>query len=289
MQIIKADILGFCFGVRRAVELAQNAILENPNKNIYSLGPLIHNEIVLNELSNKGLKIIEEKDIEKLFQGDIVLIRAHGTSPDIFSKLENRNCTIIDATCPRVKKSQNIVKKQTAEKDFIIFTGDKNHGEVKSIEGCGKRNFILVQNKTEVENFFENNPSVNANTSILLMSQTTFSESEFNLISQYICKKNPDTEINNTICSATKERQEALIELCKKVEGVIVIGGKTSANSKRLYQIAKDNCNKAAFIQSADEIPQDFLNLSSIGITAGASTPDTTIQEVQKALSCSND
>lgn len=284
MQVIKADILGFCFGVRRAVELAENAIIENPDFKIYSLGPLIHNEIVLHDLESKGLKIINENDIETLTEKDVVLIRAHGTSPEILKRLTDQNCKIIDATCPRVKNSQNIVSKLSLQKDFIIFTGDKNHGEVKSIEGCGKNNFVLVQNKNEVEQFINSKAVLEKDCSVLLMSQTTFSESEFDSISKLISEKIKNAEIKNTICPATRERQEALIELCGKVEAVIVIGGKNSANSKRLYQIAKDNCTNAIFIQNAHDIPDDFKNLNSVGITAGASTPDALINEVESAL-----
>lgn len=285
MTVLKADVLGFCFGVRRAVDLANNALKEQlesgKNGTVYSLGPLIHNEYVLESLEKKGLKILEEKDISSLKENSVVIIRAHGVSPQIISALENQKCKIVDATCTRVKASQKMVEKHSRQNDYIILSGDNNHGEVKGIAGYAGENFKLVQNPAEAENLNDNGLEEK---NIILISQTTFSVSEFNKIEEILRKKYPNLTVKNTICSATNERQQSLIELCKKVDGVLVIGGKSSANTKRLYQIACENCEKAALIQNAGDIPQEFFLLKTVGITAGASTPDDIIDKVEAAL-----
>lgn len=281
MKIIRASVLGFCFGVRRAVDLAENALQENKGMPVYSLGPLIHNETALAALKEKGLHIVQEDDINSIPDNSIVIIRAHGVTPAVISKLEAKNCNIIDATCPRVKASQKMVERYSHNTDFVILTGDRNHGEVIGISGYAGKNFSLVQNLEEAQ-ALQIDSSENKN--IILLSQTTYSPSEFSKIETLYKERFNNLAVMNTICPATNERQEALLELCKKVEGVLVIGGKTSANTKRLYQTASANCPHAAHIQTAADIPQEFYTLKTIGITAGASTPDNIIIEVEKAL-----
>lgn len=280
MEIKLASVLGFCFGVRRAVELAEKALIENTGKTVYSLGPLIHNETALKNLSEKGLKTVEEKDLTSIPDNSTVIIRAHGVSLKVLSLLENKKCNIIDATCPRVKASQKMVEKYSCNNDYVILTGDKNHGEVIGIQGYAGENFTVLQNLEEAKNF--NLPSKDKN--VILLSQTTYSPSEFLKIEQLLQGKIKNLAIMNTICPATNERQDALLDLCSKVDGILVIGGKNSANTKRLYQTAAANCKNAAHIQSASDIPQNFFLLKTVGITAGASTPDQIIESVKKAL-----
>lgn len=277
MKVIRADVLGFCFGVRRAVEEAEKALSEK-NKSVYSLGPLIHNESVLEKLEAEGLSIIEEENINQIQNGSVVIIRAHGVEPSVIEKLKAKNCQIVDATCPRVKANQKMVEKHSVNNDYVILSGDNNHGEVKGIAGYAGENFRLVQNPAEaelleLENWQEKD--------ILLISQTTYSRSEFEKIEAVLKRKYSNITVKNTICPATSERQQALIELCSKVEGILVIGGKSSANTKRLFQIAQENCKNAALIQSKEDIPNEFFSLSTIGITAGASTPDHIIDAVE--------
>lgn len=281
MKILRAAVLGYCFGVRRAVELAQKALTENQNKKVYSLGPLIHNESVLKKLSEKGLMTLNEEDINKIKNDSVVIIRAHGVAPSVIEILKSKNCEIIDATCPRVKASQKMVEKYEGSEDFIILTGDKEHGEVKSIAGYAKVPFNEIQNYEEAQNFkIENAESKN----IVLLSQTTFSPLEFEKIKLLFTERYKNINVMNTVCPATNERQDALQELCKEVDGILVIGGKNSANTKRLYQTAIANCKYAAHIQNADDIPDVFYKLEKVGITAGASTPDEIINEVEAKL-----
>ena len=281
MKIIRASVLGFCFGVRRAVELAEKALAENPGKKVYSLGPLIHNENALRALEEKGLHILEETDIAGLEEGSVVIIRAHGVAPSVTDALEKRGCQIIDATCPRVKASQKMVERYSSENDYVVLTGDRNHGEVIGIAGYAGENFSQLQDYTEAQSF---NISDSDSKNIILLSQTTYSPKEFEKIETLFRSKFRNIAVMNTICPATNERQQALLELCSQVDGVLVVGGKNSANTKRLYQTAAANCKYAAHIQSAADIPQEFKTLSKIGITAGASTPDSIIEEVENAL-----
>ena len=283
MEIIRASVLGFCFGVRRAVDLAEKALGENDGKSkkVYSLGPLIHNESALQELNEKGLEIVEEKNNADIPQRSVVILRAHGIGPMTITWLGMKECVLVDATCPRVKASQKMVEKYTYNDDFVIISGDRDHGEMKGIAGYAGRNFIQIQNAEEARQL---DFSLFENKSVILMSQTTYSVDEFEKIEQVLRSKIRNLAVMNTICPATNERQTALLELCKKVEGVLVIGGKNSANTKRLYQTAQLHCKKAAHIQSADDIPDDFFRLSSVGITAGASTPDRIIDEVEGCL-----
>ncbi len=281
MKIIRASVLGFCFGVRRAVELAEKALAENPDKTVYSLGPLIHNENALRALEEKGLHILEEADIAGLEEGSVVIIRAHGVAPCVTDALEAKNCKIIDATCPRVKASQKMVERYSSENDYVVLTGDRNHGEVIGIAGYAGENFSQLQDFAEAEKFEITGA---AEKNVILLSQTTYSPKEFEKIESLFRSKFRNLAVMNTICPATNERQQALLELCSQVEGVLVIGGKSSANTKRLYQTAAANCKLAAHIQSAADIPSAFYNLKTIGITAGASTPDEIIEEVENGL-----
>ena len=281
MEIIRASVLGFCFGVRRAVELAEKALSENPGKKVYSLGPLIHNENALSALEEKGLHILEESDIAELEEGSVVIIRAHGVAPCVTDALEKRGCKIIDATCPRVKASQKMVERYSSENDYVVLTGDINHGEVIGIAGYAGENFSQIQDYEEAERL---NIKDGDNKNVILLSQTTYSPKEFEKIENLFKSKFHNLAVMNTICPATNERQEALLELCGLVDGVLVVGGRNSANTKRLYQTAAANCKIAAHIQSAADIPQDFFNLKTIGITAGASTPDEIIEDVERKL-----
>jgi 4-hydroxy-3-methylbut-2-enyl diphosphate reductase len=281
MKVIRASVLGFCFGVRRAVELAEKALNENPQKKVYSLGPLIHNESVLKSLGERGLITVEEKDMETIPQESVVIIRAHGVAPKVIQRLEEKKCFIVDATCPRVKASQKMVERYTSQNDYVVLTGDRNHGEVIGIAGYAGENFIHFQDYKEVEKIqIKDSDKVN----VILLSQTTYSPVEFAKIEKLFRTKYKNLAVMNTICPATNERQNALLELCKKVDGVLVIGGKTSANTTRLFITAKENCKNCAHIQSEKDIPKDFYKLKTVGITAGASTPDGIIDTVENTL-----
>ena len=225
---------------------------------------------------------VEEADLKIIPDGATVIIRAHGVAPKVTAALEEKGCRIIDATCPRVKASQKMVERYTCQNDYVVISGDKNHGEMISIAGFAGKNFFQIQNAAEAEKL-ELPASDKIN--VILMSQTTYSPTEFTKIENILRSKFKNLAVMNTICPATNERQQALLELCQQVEGVLVIGGKTSANTKRLYQTAAENCKHAAHIQSAQDIPEEFFQLRTIGLTAGASTPESIIRAVEMHLS----
>ena len=281
MKVIKARVLGWCMGVRRAVEKAQNSLTENSDeknkKGVFTLGPLIHNPSVLSSLEEKGLKVIENPDELKNPSSSSVIIRAHGTTPFVVKNLEELGVQIIDATCPKVTASQNRARIWSSKGYKIYIAGDRNHGEVIGIASHSENGAIVIENENEALNLEIDKKSV-------LLAQTTFSPSEFEKIASVFKKKNPDVKIFNSICSATMERQKALDELEGKVDGIIVIGGRNSANTKRLYEKALKLCSYACLIEKTDEIPEDFFKLKRVGLTAGASTPDSVINEVESLL-----
>ena len=280
MNVILADVLGYCMGVRRAVDSAIETLKNNQNNEVYSLGPLIHNQVALDKLSSMGLKVLREPNIDLLDERSVVIIRAHGVPPQVIEKLTEKNSFVVNAACPRVLASQNNAKRYSSMNYTVILAGDKNHGEVVGIAGYAGKKFILVENKEDAEKL----PSFNDDENAVLLCQTTFSMEEFKQIADVLSEKIRNLKVLNTICSATKERQEALQRLCPSVDGILVVGGKNSANTKRLLQIAQENCPLAALIETADEIPENFFALDNVGITAGASTPDSVIDEVMKRL-----
>ncbi len=290
MNVIRATILGFCAGVRRAVNEAEKSLEGALGGQVYTLGPLIHNPSALADFERKGVRVLETEEISKVKRGDTVIIRAHGVPPELSEKLEASGCTLVNATCPLVTASQKRAASY-AERGFaIIFAGDKNHGEVVGIEGWAKKAaesagktfvFCLVRTKEDAENLFSDGRLPEKS---VLLSQTTFSISAFDEISSVLKKKLPGLEVVSSICPATHERQDSLLDLCKKVDGILVIGGKTSANTNRLYATAKANCQHAALIETKDEIPPEFFSLENVGLTAGASTPDNVIDAVSERL-----
>ncbi len=281
MEVIRAKVLGFCMGVRRAVKLAENTLKTNGNSaDLYTLGPLIHNETVLKQLSENGLKILDSDSDFETKKNACVIIRAHGTTPNVLRKLSENSIKIIDATCPRVQLSQKRVSDAALGGTQIIIAGDKNHGEVVSLSGFaekGGNSVCVVQNSLEAEKIFVQKKA-------LLIAQTTFSLSEFEKIEKILKQKNPNLQVFNSICNATRDRQSALCELRGKADGILVVGGKNSANTKRLYETACSICKKTALIETESEIPDDFFLLNRVGLTAGASTPDDVINSVENRL-----
>lgn len=288
MKVIRARVLGYCMGVRRAIDSAVKALsLDNENGRVFTLGPLIHNPVALSALAEKGLLVLDEEHINCLKSSDTVIIRAHGVPPRLDKMLHEKACTVINSTCPRVTISQKRAADYVKQGYTVILAGDKNHGEVIGIAGyateAGDSNhFILVQNKVEMEEAIYN--KMVPVDKVVLLSQTTFSPSEFEAISSVLKAHVATVEIFNTICPATRERQEALQELAKDVDGIVVIGGKNSANTKRLFISAQKLSGNACYIETPDELPESFFKLEKVGITAGASTPDEVIEAVEKKL-----
>lgn len=272
MEVIFAESMGYCMGVKKAMQMTYNVIEKEKGKRIFTFGPLIHNRSVLEDLASRGVNILEDPEKAE----GVVIIRAHGVSPEIKQRLEEKADIVVDATCPRVLASQKKVKEASHKGIHIIIAGDRNHGEVRGLAGYAE-SYDIIENALQAE-------KLDLKTPAMIISQTTFSENEYNLICSALKRKYPDTEIAGSICPATEKRQKALADMAQKVEAVIVIGGKTSANTKRLYQSAVKLGKKAWHIENSDEIPDEIRNFSKVGITAGASTPDWIIKEVADKL-----
>ena len=293
MKIIRAEKMGFCAGVRHAVTTADTALQQNSCGQVYSFGPLIHNPLALKKFENRGLKILSEEQISSLKREDTVVIRAHGVPPEVKERLEQTGAKVLDGTCPIVRANQKKCERFAEDGFVIFFTGDANHGEVIGIEGAARRgaeksgkklNFILIKSPEDALLECKKVLCQSEPEKCVLISQTTFSVRLFEQIAGVLKENIPEIQVLSTICPATYDRQDSLTDLCKKVDGVLVIGGKNSANTNRLYGKAKSLCTHAALIEKADEIPEEFFSLEKVGLTAGASTPDDVIDEVEKTL-----
>lgn len=272
MEVVFAQHMGFCMGVRKAVQAVEDLIVNEKGRKISTYGPLIHNRLVLEKLALQGVNVIESPNDAE----GIVVIRAHGIGPDEKKILEERADKVVDATCPRVLNSQKKAREASLCGMEVIICGDRDHGEVQGIAGYAEKSRI-IGTTGEAENLEITLPA-------LVISQTTFSRELYAEICAILEKKFPGIGIASSICPATEKRQEALTELAGKVDAVIVIGGKNSANTIRLYQSALKLGKKAWLIENADELPDEIRKFGFVGITAGASTPDWIIKEVADKL-----
>ncbi|WDC83821.1 4-hydroxy-3-methylbut-2-enyl diphosphate reductase [Caloramator sp. mosi_1] len=269
MEILVAKTAGFCFGVKKAIEKAFN---ENGER-IFTYGPIIHNKQVVDELKNRGIDVIE--NLDNIQPNDKIIIRSHGISKSEYEKIEQSGAIIVDATCPYVKHIHKIVEQKYNDGYKIVIVGDENHPEVKGINGWCKNTAIIIN---DIEDLNKVDKNIGK---ICIVAQTTFNQNKWYKISAELIKYAKEILIYNTICSATDERQNEAIELSKKVDIMIVIGGKNSSNSRKLYEICSDNCKKAIFIEDENELDlEEIKSAQRVGITAGASTPEYTIKAV---------
>ncbi|MBQ4178861.1 MAG: 4-hydroxy-3-methylbut-2-enyl diphosphate reductase [Elusimicrobia bacterium] len=272
VKITIAKSAGFCFGVKRAIDLAQD--IASKNSDVYTFGPLIHNPQEVARLEKENIKVIE--DYSKIEKGVLVL-RTHGIPLDIYENLSKKeNIKIVDAACPFVKKAQDIIKELSKDSEQIVIVGEKKHPEVVALVSYGKGKCLVVEDKNDVKN-------VKKTDIIYIVSQTTQSPKKFEEIVNEISKIS-QVKVFNTICRATFDRQSAAAKLAKEVDVMIVIGGKNSGNTTRLYQICS-NITKTYHIEDVDEIePAWFDKVETVGITAGASTPDWIIENIKRRI-----
>ena len=272
VKITIAKSAGFCFGVKRAIDLAQD--IASKNSDVYTFGPLIHNPQEVARLEKENIKVVE--DYSKIEKGVLVL-RTHGIPLDIYENLSKKeNIKIVDAACPFVKKAQDIIKELSKDSEQIVIVGEKKHPEVVALVSYGKGKCLVVEDKDDVKN-------VKKTDIIYIVSQTTQSPKKFEEIVNEISKIS-QVKVFNTICRATFDRQSAAAKLAKEVDVMIVIGGKNSGNTTRLYQICS-NITKTYHIEDVDEIePAWFDNVEAVGITAGASTPDWIIENIKRRI-----
>jgi len=299
-KILRAKVLGFCMGVRRAVEFAYSQA-ERPEGKVYTLGPLIHNPQVLEDLQQRGVAILDEAMLPENFFGTVVIIRAHGISPQTEAELRKRGAVVVDATCPKVKASQ-LKAASLAKQGYRLFlAGEESHAEIAGIRGYAEDGWIngnnmhckqflqVVSCAEEAETsaaklLSEDQELHNGAPKTALIAQTTISAEEYHAIGTVISRYFPTLEIIPTICAATMERQDSLRELLGKVDAVVIAGGKDSANTRRLLAIAQASGKPCAIVETAADIPPDFFRFETIGLTAGASTPDTVIDAIEKGV-----
>jgi len=275
MEVILAQSAGFCFGVTKAVEIVYDKIEEG--KKLYTYGPIIHNESVVDDLQNKGVQIINTpEEIDDITEGTIV-IRSHGVSKEVQQIIENKGLTCVDATCPFVKRIHHIVEKESMEGRRIVIIGNAGHPEVEGIRGWSVTEAIVIESGDEIENL-----TISKDEKLCIVSQTTFNYKKFKDLVEIFQKKGYDVSVVNTICNATEERQTEAKEIAAKVDAMIVIGGTHSSNSRKLYEICAKECENTIFIQTLDNLHLNFpKEVRCVGITAGASTPNNIIEEVQ--------
>jgi len=283
LKVIRSDVLGFCMGVRRAVEMAVEAA--DSHSRVYSLGPVIHNPEFLAALESRGVTSINEHELPENPENCSVIIRAHGINPKTENELYNRGYFVIDATCPKVKASQLKAKELAGSGFFLFLAGEAEHAEIKGILGYAKEDFCVTvgcaaEAEKEAVRLYQTCGSVKT----ALLGQTTISEDEYNAVSASIKKYFFDLKIINTICAATAERQKSLRKLLNHVEAVVIAGGRESANTRRLLLIARESGKPCVLAENAGEIPDSFKSFKTVGLCAGASTPDSVIDEIEREL-----
>ena len=278
MEVIRAKTAGFCFGVKRAVDTVYEKLEKaSESTTIYTYGPIIHNEEVVKDMKQKGVIVLQsEAELDALTEGTVI-IRSHGVEKAIYDKLNAKGIKIVDATCPFVKKIHNIVQKESTNGNYIIIVGNPQHPEVEGIRGWAGIKAVVVQTKEDIDKLI-----IPENEKACVVSQTTFNYNKFKELVEIILKKSYDVSVLNTICNATKERQTEAQRIAEEVDAMIVIGDKHSSNTQKLFEICKNACKDTYYIQTLDDLDMNQLgSVETVGITAGASTPNNIIEEVQ--------
>lgn len=281
-QIIVAENAGFCFGVKRAVDMTVEYNKKKESR-VYTLGPLIHNDDVVKSLEEECIFRIDNiEDIAKLKPGDTIVIRSHGTTPDIIERLKQTGAKLMDATCPYVSSIQRKARKYYGEGYQIVIVGDPNHPEVVGINGWCNNTALVTRDGSELKELPQK---------VCVLSQTTEKQSYYEKTLEAVSRLAEDVLAFNTICSATGERQGSADEVSKRVDLMIVIGGKQSSNTRKLYEICSANCKNTLLVENVNELPEWIVtnpDFKVIGVTAGASTPDWVIAEVINKLKSGN-
>ncbi|MBO5245777.1 MAG: 4-hydroxy-3-methylbut-2-enyl diphosphate reductase [Eubacterium sp.] len=279
MNVRVAKSAGFCFGVKRAVDLVYEQTKENGA--LYTYGPIIHNEEVVKDLEKKGVQVIDSPEQLAHLKTGRVIIRSHGITKAVHEELENSGFEVMDATCPFVKKIHRIVAEHSDAGEHIVIIGNPSHPEVEGICGwCAPERTTVIESVEDAEKF-----QIPESQKVCIVSQTTYNNNKFKNLVEIIENKGYYISICilNTICNATEERQTEARALAKASQAMIVIGGKHSSNTQKLFEICKAECKNTYYIQTLEDLAlTELRGLDNVGITAGASTPNNIIEEVQK-------
>ncbi len=283
MEVKVAKTAGFCFGVQRAVDKVYELIDSCPDR-LFTLGPIIHNEEVVNDLEKKGVRVASEEELKTLPEGSTVVIRSHGVGKKVYDQLEECGLSYVDVTCPFVLKIHRIVEKESKAGSHIVIIGDPDHPEVVGICGWCIGPYTVIRTKQDALDFV---PPEGKN--VCIVSQTTFNYNKFKDLVEILRKKRYDNtvlnilNILNTICNATEERQREAKSIAGEVDTMLVVGGRHSSNTQKLFEICKKECENTYYIQTPVDLDSDMFQCSSyVGITAGDSTPKKIIEEVQE-------
>lgn len=275
MKVTVAESAGFCFGVKRAVDTVYEQVAGSKVP-VYTYGPIIHNEIVVEDLASKGVNVLHGlAELRKIKRG-VVVIRSHGVAKEVYEAIEKQKLTCVDATCPFVKKIHGIVEKESKKGRHIVIVGNADHPEVIGIKGWCTGPVDVVETREQVECFLENH-----NLNVCIVAQTTFNYNKFQELVEILGKTRYDRIVLNTICDATEKRQLEAERIAGEVDAMIVVGGKNSSNTQKLYDICKKECKNTYYIQELVDLDsKPFQSFGHVGITAGASTPNKIIEEV---------
>ena len=275
MEVIVAKTAGFCFGVQRAVDQVYEEIGKARGP-VYTFGPIIHNEQVVGDLEEKGVRVLNTMEELKALKEGTVIIRSHGVGRSVYGILEKNQVRIVDATCPFVKKIHRIVAEQKEKGRRVVIIGNPSHPEVEGIRGWGEPDTLVVENASQIGCL-----PVGKGEKLCIVSQTTFNYNKFQDLVEKFEKSGYDIIVLNTICNATQERQVEAKRIASEVDAMIVIGGRHSSNTQKLYEICQRECKNTFFIQTLGDFNPECVNsVRSVGITAGASTPKQIIEEV---------
>lgn len=280
MEVLRAQKAGFCMGVDLAL-CKLNEVIQNTDGNkIFILGSIIHNPQVVREYAEKGVLTVHSPD--EVPTGSTVVIRAHGIAKEIREELSGRGVHIVDATCPKVAAACLLIEKNTADGQTLLLYGEEAHPEVKGLLSYAAGEVVLFDSQEKCEGL-----KLDADKKYCLAAQTTQDKEIFNSISRYLQdNKELDITILQTICAATRQRQDEAISIADKVDFVVVTGGYESSNTRRLAQVVRTQGTEALHIETADDLPlEELRQYPTVGLTAGASTPKKIIDEIQSALS----
>ena len=283
MEVKVAKTAGFCFGVQRAVDKVYE-LIDSCQDRLFTLGPIIHNEEVVNDLEKKGVRVASEEELKTLPKGSTVVIRSHGVGKKVYDQLKECGLSYVDVTCPFVLKIHRIVEKESKAGSHIVIIGDPDHPEVVGICGWCIGSYTVIRTKQDALDFV---PPESKN--VCIVSQTTFNYNKFKDLVEILREKRYDNtvlnilNILNTICNATEERQKEAKNIAGEVDTMLVVGGRHSSNTQKLFEICKKECENTYYIQTPVDLDSDMFQCSSyVGITAGASTPKKIIEEVQE-------
>ncbi len=279
-SVVLGEKAGFCFGVDRAIKLIEKLLSDG--KKVATLGPIIHNSQVIEDLENKGVKVVDSP--EEVEAGTVLVLRTHGVTREVLKRVEESGCEFIDAACPFVKKIHKIVLDNSSENVVTLIAGDGNHPEVKAIKSCAKGESFVIANAEEIEILIKNRPDL-CEKQLIFVSQTTFSIKEWEKSLKKVNLLCTNAKIFGTICSATEERQNEAEELSRQCDAMVIVGGRHSSNTRKLFGVCEKNC-PSYLVETAGELKGIKLNgFCSVGLTAGASTPAGIIKEVHETMS----